>query len=622
MTLILLLALIGLGLIVRRQSARLLMLAQAIERLERRLDQVPAAVVPPVMASVPPAPAIVAPVQEPAPVTRAEPPRPDPARPPADKSPHPVPAFLFEQLVGARLPIWVGGAALAIAGYFLVRLAIESGLLTPGVRVLLATLFGFVLLAAAEAAARMPRAIGDPRINQSLAGAGIATLYAAAYLAGAGYGLIGPIAAFAMMAAITALALGLSIHRGAPTALMGLIGGFATPLLAGAQGGAIVPLIAYLGLLSAGLFGLAIARGWLWLALTAAAGSLLWSGLLIATANRVDALASGGFALLLAVAATLSLAASGGGKAGPVLRALPLAAGAAQLALLIALTGFGASAWALYLLLAAAAILLAWRDPRLTPAVAAALALSAFALVGSAVDADVSVAIGAAVGIALLFGGAGHGLARRPDDGTWWAGIGAAGLAVPLVALWTARPELLSDGGWSGVALLLALPPAHLAWRSRLQARAEAPFDLPLEIAAAAAAAFVAAALAALVPPLLLPAAVLVAAVALAGAGRHIGDSGLGMLSLAVAAVAGLLWILLETPVEALARIATGLSPVALEVMGETLLAPAILMAGLAYLHRGSRGQAAVAIASAVMAAAAVAAIVPVGWRALVLAGA
>ncbi|MDB5718419.1 MAG: hypothetical protein JWM38_1846, partial [Sphingomonas bacterium] len=318
MTLILLLALIGLGLIVRRQSARLLMLAQAIERLERRLDQVPAAVVPPVMASVPPAPAIVAPVQEPAPVTRAEPPRPDPARPPADKSPHPVPAFLFEQLVGARLPIWVGGAALAIAGYFLVRLAIESGLLTPGVRVLLATLFGFVLLAAAEAAARMPRAIGDPRINQSLAGAGIATLYAAAYLAGAGYGLIGPIAAFAMMAAITALALGLSIRRGAPTALMGLIGGFATPLLAGAQGGAIVPLIAYLGLLSAGLFGLAIARGWLWLALTAAAGSLLWSGLLIATANRVDALASGGFALLLAVAATLSLAASGGGKARPV----------------------------------------------------------------------------------------------------------------------------------------------------------------------------------------------------------------------------------------------------------------------------------------------------------------
>ena len=41
----------------------------------------------------------------------------------------------FEELFGRRLPIWAGGITLAIGGIFLVRLAIESGLMTPPVRV-------------------------------------------------------------------------------------------------------------------------------------------------------------------------------------------------------------------------------------------------------------------------------------------------------------------------------------------------------------------------------------------------------------------------------------------------------------------------------------------------------
>ncbi len=56
--------------------------------------------------------------------------------------PRPLPQFSFETLIGGRLPIWIGGAALVLAGFFLVRYSIESGLLGPGTRTLLAALFG------------------------------------------------------------------------------------------------------------------------------------------------------------------------------------------------------------------------------------------------------------------------------------------------------------------------------------------------------------------------------------------------------------------------------------------------------------------------------------------------
>ena len=42
----------------------------------------------------------------------------------------------FEDLFGRRLPIWAGGITLAVAGMLIVKLSIESGLLTPPIRVI------------------------------------------------------------------------------------------------------------------------------------------------------------------------------------------------------------------------------------------------------------------------------------------------------------------------------------------------------------------------------------------------------------------------------------------------------------------------------------------------------
>ena len=120
----------------------------------------------------------------------------------------------LENLIGGKLPIWVGGISLIFAGFFLIRYGIEAGLLGPGVRAVLAALFGIALLAASEAGRVWSVLDEDKRLGQSLAGAGIAILYGALYMSGALYGLIGALTAFVLLVLVTLVALILSLRRG------------------------------------------------------------------------------------------------------------------------------------------------------------------------------------------------------------------------------------------------------------------------------------------------------------------------------------------------------------------------------------------------------------------------
>lgn len=163
------------------------------------------------------------------------------------------PSFDFEEIFGRLLPIWGGGIALAIAGFFLVRWSIDKGMLTQSVRVAMGFGFGTVLLGAAELAFRFEHRVSDERVRQALAGAGLATLYASFYLAGTHYGLIGPTLSFAGLAGVTGLAIGLSFRFGLPSAVLGLIGGFAAPALAGSTDPNLPLLATYLALVTGGL---------------------------------------------------------------------------------------------------------------------------------------------------------------------------------------------------------------------------------------------------------------------------------------------------------------------------------------------------------------------------------
>ena len=63
----------------------------------------------------------------------------------------------FEERFGTQGVVWVGGLALALGGFFLVRFSIEQGLVGPGVRVTLGALLALAVIAAGEWARRNER---------------------------------------------------------------------------------------------------------------------------------------------------------------------------------------------------------------------------------------------------------------------------------------------------------------------------------------------------------------------------------------------------------------------------------------------------------------------------------
>ncbi|WP_271078722.1 DUF2339 domain-containing protein [Aurantiacibacter sp. MUD61] len=285
-----------------------------------------------------------------------------------------LPKLDFEDIFGRKLPIWAGGIALAVGGIFLVRYSIEAGLLGPQVRVALSFVFGFLLLAGAEAAYRFEERINDPRVRQALAGAGIATLYAAFYLAGAQYGLIGPGVAFGGLALVTAGALALSFRFGLPTAVLGLVGGFATPMLVASEDANLPVLAFYLALLTAGLALTARRLGYRWLGASALAGGFGWGILMLfgQSTEPSDHLAIGLYLLALGAAVPLIL---GRAIELPFMRMVAGAIATLQLAALVALAEFSMLTWGLYMLLAAALAILSWGEDRLRAANAMALGL-------------------------------------------------------------------------------------------------------------------------------------------------------------------------------------------------------------------------------------------------------
>jgi len=487
---------------------------------------------------------------------------------------------LFERLVAGRLLVWLGGIALVLAAVFLIRYSIEVGLVTPAARMLAAALFGLVLLGAGEYARGGRLLADDPRIAQALVGAGLAVLYATAYGSHILYGLIGTGAASAAMLAVTAAALALALRHGAPTAVMGLIGGFLTPLLVGNSNSGAVPLLAYLALLDMAVFVIAWRRGWTWLAAAAVALSFVWTGYLVSRPPD-DALAAGLFVIVLAVAA--SLARPGEGRQMRLIQ--PLALGLVQLAVLVGRTDIGLEAWGLFGLLSAACIALALlkAEFRLAPSVALGLAL--LLLLAKANDGlDPHVAT-AALGIGALFGG-GLVLALW-RGGLLWTGIASLGSAGPALILRAARPDLLDGTSWGLLTAALALAPALLVWANRKLASPGRSPDPVLLTACATAALLAGVAVWDLVPADFVASGWLAMALALALVARKLDDLAPDIVTLAAASVSVVralamvpeLWSALAGGLFGVPVTATDLPDV---VAGLTSLAlPALLLAAL-----------------------------------------
>lgn len=463
MTGLLFLAVVVLGIVAAAQGQRLRELGRRLDKIERVRPSAPAPAVPapkpaPLAHPAPTAPAY----SEPAALAQAEP----GALPDRASGEAPAPALRqgLESLIGARLPVWIGAIALIAAGFFLVRYTVEIGLLTPAVRTVLAALFAMLLIAGSEAARRVPVLGEDPRIAQALAGAGIASAYGTLYIAAALYHLISPLPAFMLMIAVTGLGLVLALRHGPPTAVLALAGGFVAPLVAGYDAAGIGPLLIYLALFTAALFGLAVHRGWAWLAIAATATGFAWINFLLFALGGEDLAAPAAFVVLLAVGASLAFPRTG--VASAWLRLAPLVAGLVQLLAFAPALDFSGLAWALYLTLAAAALILAWRDAAYLPGALAALALTLLLLAIGLAQPQPGVTLIAALAATVLF--AIPGLALLPRARAW-AILALGGIAGPLLLANAFDGDRLADWQWAALELPAAALAAWVSWRRRVE---------------------------------------------------------------------------------------------------------------------------------------------------------
>jgi uncharacterized membrane protein len=178
----------------------------------------------------------------------------------------------WEQRLGARAFLWVGALTLALAAVFLVRYSIEEGYLSPEVRVILAALFGFALIAGAERIRQR-----DDRVSQALAAAGVAALYGSLLSAVALYDMISKVAAGGGAAALTAFAITLSLRHGILVAALAFVGGFLSPAIIGSEQPNTPVLFGYLLAIAAGTLTVIRIRGWWPLGWGVLAGSALWT---------------------------------------------------------------------------------------------------------------------------------------------------------------------------------------------------------------------------------------------------------------------------------------------------------------------------------------------------------
>ena len=198
-----------------------------------------------------------APVPEPQiPIYQPPPPTQQPSNPATQQ---PVWSIDWENLVGIKLFSWIAGIALVLAAVFLFKYSVEHGWLRPPIRAGIGLISGIALLVLCEL-----RVARNYRFTaNAMDGAGIAILYATLFSMHAVWQLVPAAVSFLGMLIVTAAAVYLSTRRDSVfIALLGLIGGFATPALLSSGENRPIALFSYLLLLNGGISWIAFKKRW------------------------------------------------------------------------------------------------------------------------------------------------------------------------------------------------------------------------------------------------------------------------------------------------------------------------------------------------------------------------
>jgi uncharacterized membrane protein len=248
----------------------------------------PAAVPPPLPPVLTPEPPVLEPmpplVSAPAFAASAAGPTPEPALSDSDNSCRELPAssptrpaasaINWEQFMGVKLFAWIGGFALFLAVAFFIKYSFDRNLISPELRVTVGFLTGLGLLAGGVVMKRRELAV----TSQTLCATGVVILYAVTFACHSIYHfpLFGPWLTFLVMVLITATAFTLAVQLEAMVvAILGLLGGFLTPVLLSTGEDNSLALFSYIALLDLGLIAVAFRRRWQFLILLGALGTVL-----------------------------------------------------------------------------------------------------------------------------------------------------------------------------------------------------------------------------------------------------------------------------------------------------------------------------------------------------------
>lgn len=165
----------------------------------------------------------------------------------------------LESLIGGSWFSWVGIIAFTFGVAFALKYAFENEWIGPGARVGLGALAGLGLLGVGERLRRK----GLRPFAYVLSGGGVLILYLSIYAAYNFYGLISQTPAFLLMTLVTAGAVLLAVGQNAlPVAVLGLVGGFLTPVLISTGRDNQVALFTYVSLLDAGVLAVGYFKRW------------------------------------------------------------------------------------------------------------------------------------------------------------------------------------------------------------------------------------------------------------------------------------------------------------------------------------------------------------------------
>lgn len=193
-----------------------------------------------------------------APTVHPVPEPPIPRNYPSVQKPEPGGQVDWERFAGARLFAWVGGLALFLGISFLVKYSIEQGLISPLVRVAAGAGMGIGVILAGLRLTEKYR-----YTSHALCASGPAILFVTIYAACHFYHFISLSASFFLLMAVTAVMFLLAVRISSRyIALLGLVGGFLTPVLVSTGQDNPLGLFGYLALLDLGLVLVALKREW------------------------------------------------------------------------------------------------------------------------------------------------------------------------------------------------------------------------------------------------------------------------------------------------------------------------------------------------------------------------